>query len=97
MGIIHRDSCSVKSVKSPVYKSFEHMTARVASGSSLYHIFVIYQSPPSSANKLTFATFMSEFSEFMAEAALTKGQLLIVGDFNIHMDSDSSESEQSNA
>ena len=37
---------------------------------------------------------MSEFSEFMAEAALTKGQLLIVGDFNIHIDSDSSESEQ---
>ena len=57
-------------------------------------IGVIYRPPPSSANKLTFTTFMSEFSEFMAEAALTKGQLLIVGDFNIHIDSDSSESEQ---
>ena len=50
VGIIHRDSCSVKSAKSPVYKSFEHMTARVVSGSSLYHIFYIYRPPPSSVN-----------------------------------------------
>ena len=41
VGIIHRDACSLKLIKTSVFKSFEHMTVRVVSGSSQYHIFTI--------------------------------------------------------
>ena len=76
------------------YKSFEHMSARVVSGSSLYQVFIIYRPPPSAKNKLTFPMFMDEFPQFLADAVLTAGKLLIMGDFNIHMNSENRESEQ---
>ena len=37
---------------------------------------------------------MDEFPCFLAEAVMTSGQLLVIGDFNIHMKSESRESEQ---
>ena len=94
VGIIHRDACSLKLIKTSVFKSFEHMTVRVVSGSSQYHIFIIYRPPPSAVNKLTFTGFMDEFTEFLAEAVMTTGKLLILGDFNIHVNSASSESNK---
>ena len=94
VGMIYREDCTVKLIKSSTYRSFEHMTAQVVSGSSLYHISVIYHPPPSVKNKLTFALFMDEFPRFLADAVMTSGQLLIIGDFNIHVNSESRESKQ---
>ena len=88
------NACSLKLIKTSVFKSFEHMTVRVVSGSSQYHIFIIYRPPPSAVNKLTFTGFMDEFTEFLAEAVMTTGKLLILGDFNIHVNSSSSESNK---
>ena len=81
VGMIYREDCTVKLIKSSTYRSFEHMTTQVVSGSSLYHISVIYRPPPSVKNKLTFARFMDEFPRFLVDAVMTSGQLLIIGDF----------------
>ena len=70
------------------------MTVRVVPGSSKYHIFIIYRPPPSAVNKLTFTGFMDEFTEFLIEAVMTAGKLLILGDFNVHVNSASSESDK---
>ena len=94
VGMFYRDVYNVRPQQSHSYKSFEHMSARVVSGSSLYQVFIIYRPPPSVKNKLTFPMFMDEFPQFLADAVLTAGKLLIMGDFNIHMNSENRESEQ---
>ena len=46
-----------------------------------------YLPPPHSAeNKLTFAGFLTDFSDLLEIKATTNKKLLIIGDFNIHMD-----------
>ena len=92
--MFYRDVYNVGPQQSHSYKSFEHMSARVMSGSSLYQVFIICRPPPSVENKLTFPMFMDEFPYFLADVVLTAGKLLITGDFNVHMNSDNRESEQ---
>ena len=88
VGIFYRNVYNVRPQHSHSYKSFEHMSARVVSGSSLYHvclpsIILLLQQK----NKLTFPMIPYD-------AVLTAGKLLIIGDFNIHMNIDYRESEQ---
>ena len=42
--------------------------------------------PPSQANGLTLADFMSEFDSFLTDLSVIPGKLLLLGDFNFHVD-----------
>ena len=70
-------------------KSFEFMEATVISGSTSIHLIIVYRPPPSKVNKLTPNMFFQEFADFLESQTLTKGQLLLVGDFNFHVDVES--------
>ena len=49
-------------------------------------IFIIYRPPPSKANHLNSALFYEEFGTLTEHLVVSPGNLLIVGDFNYHMD-----------
>ena len=46
----------------------------------------MYRPPPSKANRLSSALFFKEFSILAEQLAVASGNLLIVGDFNFHVD-----------
>jgi len=46
----------------------------------------VYRPPPSPANGLTLDIFLDEFGPLLEELEVTDAELLIVGDFNFHMD-----------
>ena len=46
---------------------------------------MVYRPPSSSENSLNFNVFMEEFNN-MLESRMLAGKLIILGDFNIHMD-----------
>ena len=50
------------------------------------NIYCLYRPPPSKKNKLTDALFVSEFSDFLEYCNQQGGNMVIVGDFNIHFD-----------
>lgn len=50
------------------------------------HIFAIYRPPPSSANGFTTKAFLDEIDEFFGRCAMLGGHIVIVGDFNVHVD-----------
>jgi hypothetical protein len=48
----------------------------------------IYRPYPSSKNRLTSGLFFEEFSQFLQDYAISKGELVLVGDLNVHLDVD---------
>ena len=55
-------------------------------GSKAFRIVVIYHPPPSQQNQLQKSLFVTEFADLLEQAATWTGQLLILGDFNVHWD-----------
>ena len=69
----------------PSFKSFEYMDC----SSILYksvRIIVVYRPPPSTDNALTVDVFFNESSNLTEEVITSNAELLIVGDFNFHVD-----------
>ena len=54
-------------------------------------IVIVYRPPPSTTNGLTTTIFFDEFSTFLEQYVTIPGSLLMVGDFNFHVDTCDSE------
>ena len=66
--------------------SFESIVLLATIGSKAFRIVVIYRPPPSQQNQLQKSLFVAEFADLLEQAATWTGQLLILGDFNVHWD-----------
>ncbi len=80
VAIISRNSLAYSEIIVPHGSSFECVVAR-PSDSKLPLIVVIYRPPSASMSQ-----FLSDFSDFIAKVILGKRPILVVGDFNIHVD-----------
>ncbi len=69
--------------------SFEHMDLSISHGSSVMRLFAIYRPPPSTENKLTSRMFLTEFSTFVEEIPSIPHSVILIGDFNVHVDDNS--------
>ena len=56
--------------------------------SNVLRLFAIYRPPPSSDNKLTTTMFLNDFSTFLEVIPSISQYVVILGDFNIHVDDD---------
>ena len=52
-------------------------------------LVAIYRPPPSQTNKLTVTAFFREFSTLLEVLSIDPARLILVGDFNFHLDVDS--------
>ena len=87
VGIMFKANLDIKMVKkSSVFKSFEYMEVLLNSNPHCFRIIILYRPPPSEKNGLEHSTFFEEFPEFLDHKSIQSGNLLMVGDFNIHMD-----------
>lgn len=64
--------------------TFEHVC--ISNNSKSIQFVAIYRPPPSVDNGLKTSEFLTEFEKFLDEVSVTPGQLVILGDFNIHID-----------
>ena len=68
------------------FKTFEVMYLNLTSGSSSTRIFTIYRPPRSKKNPFTPNSFFVEFATLMESAIIIPGHILLVGDFNLHVE-----------
>ncbi len=68
------------------FDSFEYMNLSIEVSKTTIHLVIIYHPPPSVKNRLTPETFFIEFATFLEEILITSGNLVILGDFNFHVD-----------
>jgi hypothetical protein len=67
--------------------SFEYLDVTISPRKeNAVRIITVYRPPPSTKNKFTVAMFMDEFSAFISDILTAKENLLILGDFNFHVD-----------
>ena len=81
VGLLFKETINVNSQITDTFKSFEYMDARLRCLQGI-RILVIYRPPGRSSYDL----FYEEFSKLIEQTAVSPGGLLIVGDFNLHVD-----------
>lgn len=86
VAVIARQNVKVKTNKTPVRSSFESMDLSITVKPEVIHLIVIYRPPPSKKNGSTVTQFFQEFTELLESAIVSSGWLVIVGDFNFHVE-----------
>ena len=84
--LVYRNSLTVKKIDAGEKTSFEFSEWTVQSASHNLRIIVIYRPPYSDVHKVPMSTFFAEFADYVETILLSKEELLILGDFNIHID-----------
>ena len=83
---VYRNSLTVKKIDAGEKTSFEFSEWTVQSASHNLRIIVIYRPPYSDEHRVAMSTFFAEFADYVETILLSNEQLLILGDFNIHID-----------
>ncbi len=86
VGLLHKGTLDIKPQKGIRFESFEHKELLLKSTSKWTRIIVIYRPPPSKENGLTVPQFLEEFQTFLETLAISPGELLLMGDFNFHIE-----------
>ena len=87
-GVIYRQSLDLRKVDSGISgkNSYEFSEWVIKSPSHNLRVVVIYRPPYSSEHPVPLSVFLTDFSDYLESLCLCKEQLLITGDFNIHVD-----------
>ena len=85
VGLLCKANLDVKTRLSHDYRSFEYLDSTIVNTRTV-RVITVYRPPPSAANGLTVDIFLDEFGTLLEELEVTNAELLIVGDFNFHMD-----------
>ena len=84
--LVYRNSLTVKKIGAGEKTLFQFSEWTVQSASHNLRIIVIYRPPHSDQHRVTMSTFFAEFADDVKTILLSKEELLIPGDFNIHID-----------
>lgn len=85
VAVIHKDSITVTSSAPHKFHSFESLECLMHTTPPL-RLATIYRPPPSRSNGQTFKRFLEEISSYFEDLAISTGCLLVLGDFNVHVD-----------
>ena len=90
VGVLTRANIAVKTFPPAPFTSFEHQDVQLSIAKTHLRLIIIYRPPPSTKNKLTPALFLEQFLVLLEQICAIPGNMIIVGDFNIHVDSPNS-------
>ena len=86
VAVVHKTSLGITKEDGTHYHSFEHQEVVLKTDNISIRLIVIYRPPASKKNKANMRIFLNDFSTLLESCVHLPGQLLIVGDFNIHVD-----------
>ena len=65
---------------------FEYSEWKITTGTHRIHLISVYRPPYSEVHPITTSVFLTEFADYLESTVLCTDQLLITGDFNLHVD-----------
>ena len=86
MGLLFQSCFNIKLQPRRKFISFEYIDLLLNSVDKSIRIVIVYRPLPSNTNGFTPAMFLDEFSTFLEQYVTIPGRLLIVSDFNFHVD-----------
>lgn len=85
VAVIHRSTLVIVKTVPREYTTMECLELLIKSGTDHLRLVTIYRPPPK-AGSPGVPKFMEEFADLLDYLTLSSGHLLVVGDFNIHLD-----------
>ena len=71
------------------FTSFEYQIVLMTSVSFTFRFIVLYRPPPSATNQIKKSSFINELGDLLELTSTMSGKLILLGDFNVHVDSSS--------
>ena len=85
VAMITKSSIETKTLSVPSATTFEVMGESLKLQHRVIRVYNIYRPPPNSSNGYSDSQFLDEFADFLAHIAVLEN-VIILGDFNIHVD-----------
>ena len=85
LGCLHKRNIKIDTINMPAYRTFELLALNLSLNKLNLTILIIYRPEPSPKNNYRMSDFFSEFTELLAANHESKNELLIIGDFNFHV------------
>lgn len=85
VGLLYNKCLKIERILSTKYSSFEHLEVNVNTPDAVLRVAVVYRPPPSKVNKFTASQFLQDFNDLLEHFSVTSGRLLLMGDFNFHV------------
>ena len=88
IGVYYKKNLKVKLLQHHIHSTFEMCLTNIQAKVENFMVLVVYRPPYSSKNRHTVNMFITEFADVCTSimSTHTDKRLLILGDFNIHMD-----------
>lgn len=84
VGILYKSNLDILFHPDKKLASFEHLSATLRTKANSFNLLLIYRPP----NASSFSLFLEEFTENVIDIIASKKEVLIGGDFNIHLDNE---------
>ena len=88
LAIISTSSSKIKLLEKGEKPSFEYTVWKVNTNNSSITLLAIYHPPPSLTNHSMHPVFLDEFADYMEIFLTNNSNIVIAGDFNLHIDND---------
>ena len=82
---MHKDIYNIKSVEEKHMRTFQSVKWKLTMKNTHLNILGVYRPPPSKSNVTTINQFTDEVLENLQDDIINSDQLIILGDFNIHI------------
>ncbi len=84
VGLLYRSTLKATAGQPETFESFEILEVKFMLREGITNVVVIYRPPPSRENRLTVPMFFDDLSTLLEKYVTIPGDLILVGDFNIH-------------
>lgn len=85
IGLLHKPFISAKLVTSGEKDSFDYAEINIKAGGTFVSVHIIYRTPYSEEHPVPMSRFWAEFDTYLNDNLLNQNNILITGDFNIHV------------
>ena len=88
VAVVYKDTLLLKQIETASSSSFEHGVVELSHPqfSRSLVLAIVYRPPRSRVNNTAMSVFLNEMTYFLTSLAVRPGELLVTGDFNIHVD-----------
>jgi exonuclease III len=86
VAVLYKTSVKCKKQKVDRYSSFELLELVLTTRCDSIRLCVVYRPPAGGKHSKSFGTFLTEFQNYISSLSTSTGKLLVLGDFNIHVD-----------
>ena len=85
IAVVYKDTFSIKQINEKHLNTYHSAKWRLSKKNLQLHIIGIYRPPPSESNMTSVAQFTDEFLYELQEDIKDSANLMVLGDFNIHI------------